>query len=57
MPQDSQQTAHLLDRLQAGDTKTMERVEGVEDIAFSPDGRYVAVVHDGGKIAGLELES
>jgi len=38
------------------DTKTLERVTGVEDIAFSPDGRFVAVVHDGGKIAGLELE-
>lgn len=38
------------------DTKTLERVTGVEDIAFSPDGRFVAVVHDDGKVAGLELE-
>lgn len=39
------------------DTKTLDRLNGIEDIAFSADGRFVVVVHDGGKIAGLELET
>ena len=38
------------------DTKSINGLSGVQDAAFSSDGRFMAAVHDNGRIAGLEFE-
>jgi len=43
-------------QLHAIDTKSIDGLSGVQDAAFSSDGRFMAAVHDNGRIVGLEFE-